>query len=473
MYKQNWFQKVAFKIKLHFDYNKSKFIANKIVRSENVKSHKFFPFLYFELRFFQYKKLKKIKENGIVDYKKEDLFKTRPINYSCYSDSFIFAYYNELLAKYYEEILKQYDLKNNIIAYRSIKNFQNIGKCNIHFAAEAFVEIKKRKNCFCIGLDIKEFFQNLDHKILKSKLKETLNQRNLSEDWYQVYKILTDFHYIDINDFFKKLGNKKRKDFWTEENGFERICSPKQFRQIIIENPEIIQKNPKKNLLMGIPQGTNISGLFANIYMLDFDKELKKYLDNINGYYRRYSDDILIIVDNKEQAENTLIFLKNYLNNKLRLELSEDKTLACSFAKGICKTEAVSIRHIPAKENLLQYLGFTYDGENIRLRNSTLGNFWKEAKPHIKNMVRSGIKNNNKIPLRKIYGLYSHLVNKKQNNKYGGNFYDYVRKAEKIMTNEYGLIKECKIKHQTRNFWPILQNYLQSIINEKEENLTN
>ncbi|WP_257983354.1 reverse transcriptase domain-containing protein, partial [Vibrio parahaemolyticus] len=46
----------------------------------------------------------------------------------------------------------------------------------------------------------------------------------------------------------------------------------------------------------GIPQGSPMSGLLSNIYMIDFDIKLKNYAESLNGKYYRYCDDLLCIL---------------------------------------------------------------------------------------------------------------------------------------------------------------------------------
>ena len=48
-----------------------------------------------------------------------------------------------------------------------IEKLLALGKNNIEFANNAFEEIKRRKHCVAIALDISGFFDNLDHQRLK------------------------------------------------------------------------------------------------------------------------------------------------------------------------------------------------------------------------------------------------------------------------------------------------------------------
>lgn len=448
---KNWYSKV--KNRLHLDEKCSKNKAEYIVQTENISEHKFFPFIHFQIK--QFKLSNKLeqreKELSVIDpYKKRDIY------YAGHLDSYIYSYYNEKLLEYYEKFLQGNSLLCSI-AYRHIdKNNRGAGKSNIDFAAEAFQEIKKRKECYAIGLDIHSFFDELDHIILYENLCKLTNQSRLPDDLYQIYKILTNFHFIELDEL---LGNKHIKadksDFWNKEtHSFKKICSPNVFRTILLENKGIIKKNP--NGTKGIPQGTNLSGTLANIYMLDFDIAIQNFVNKTKGYYRRYSDDILILVNTKEELDSLLILVENELNN-LKLELSKHKTICSHFKNNNCEFEPCSFRNDYSRNTEFQYLGFTYNGKIILVRNGTIGAFWRDAIRHIRKMVLGNFKSKKRIPIAKIYGLYTHLANRES--QYG-NFYSYIRKAQRIFEKDYKFGNEVKIKSQMSKNWSIIHKYL-------------
>ena len=45
-----------------------------------------------------------------------------------------------------------------------------------------------------------------------------------------------------------------------------------------------------------IPQGSSISAVLANIYMIEADKKINEYVVSLGGMYRRYSDDFIVVV---------------------------------------------------------------------------------------------------------------------------------------------------------------------------------
>lgn len=78
----------------------------------------------------------------------------------------------------------------------------------------------------------------------------------------------------------------------------------------------------------GLPQGSAISPLLANLYLDEFDEDLQ---DNFKLV--RYADDFVILCKSKKQAEEALSSVKASLN-KLKLELNPLKTTITSFDEG-------------------------------------------------------------------------------------------------------------------------------------------
>lgn len=448
---RNWYSKV--KNRLHLDEKCRKTKAEFIVQEDNVPVHTFFPFIHFQLKQFKLSKKLEQKENeqAIIDP-----YKIRDIYYAGHLDSYIYSYYNEKILKHYEKFLND-NLLECSIAYRHIdKNSKGTGKSNIDFAAEVFNEIKNREECFAIGLDIHSFFDELDHKILYQNLCELIETDRLPNDLYKIFKILTNFHFIELDELINNKYIKTTKsDFWdSETHSFKRICSPKLFRKIISENKELIKKNP--NLTKGIPQGTNLSGTLANIYMINFDLVIQDFVNKSKGYYRRYSDDILILVNTKTELEELLVVIEKELN-KLKLELSKHKTICCHFKDNNCEYEPCAYRKDYKGNSEFQYLGFTYNGKIILVRNGTIGAFWRDAIKHIRKMVLDNFKNKKRIPIAKIYGLYTHLSNRES--EYG-NFYNYIRKSQRLFEEKYKFGKSVRIKAQMSKSWEILHKYL-------------
>ncbi|MCW8417623.1 reverse transcriptase/maturase family protein [Fluoribacter dumoffii] len=409
-----WFKQRNY---IHFDSPLSLKNTIKLVTNPAcITKHSFYPFIKDTLC------EKKINSTLERDIKK------RPVLYASHADSHIYSYYAHLLSEKYEKFLLNKDLANHVLAFRKIPKPQSEkNMCNIDFANYAFKEIVSRGNCVALVIDIKGFFDNLDHEILKKNWINLLEGQNfLPEDHYCVYKSLTKYSFVEKEQLYKNLSISK--------NNHKRLpnykyCHPSTFRKLIRGN-KLIQINSNN---YGIPQGSPISGVLSNMYMLGFDQKINELIKQVNGTYYRYCDDMLFIVPegdieafHKEVSTELL---------KLKLEISENKTQICKFNNGMTMTP-------------LQYLGFLFDGKKIILRSKSISKYLKKMKKSVKlaNSTRKKYNNKNgtsqKIYRRKIYIRYSHKGRR--------NFIQYGHRAAKIMDTKY-------IKKQLKPFWKKLK----------------
>ncbi len=80
----------------------------------------------------------------------------------------------------------------------------------------------------------------------------------------------------------------------------------------------------------GTPQGSVISPLLANLVGDIIDKELERA-----GYkFLRYADDFIVMIKTEAQMPAALSFVKEVVEGKLGLKLSEDKTKLTNFTRG-------------------------------------------------------------------------------------------------------------------------------------------
>jgi len=350
------------------------FIKEKI---KNLKTHQFLPFIKRTDIHFRYRRdecscgnlEKNIKctKDCLYRTNKKKTPKPRPIMYASHTDSYIYSYYNYIISEKYENRIKEIKIDNNITAYRSIKNEGFSGsKCNIHFANEAFLHIGQKRNCAVITADIKGFFDNLDHGLLKKNLHEILKLERFGR-LYKVFKSLTKFYYIDYYTDFKSPD-------------FQNKLKKKRYKFYLLFK-EFIKQNKKSK---GIPQGSPISGLLSNIYMYKFDKSVIERHPGI--FYRRYSDDILIVceIDKKDEIKNFL--LDEIKNSNLLIESS--KTNIAIFKDGKCVSVEDAEKH-NKRRRYVDYLGFEFYGDKTLMRKRSLGKLRFKQTRKAKRMVRN------------------------------------------------------------------------------------
>jgi len=93
------------------------------------------------------------------------------------------------------------------------------------------------------------------------------------------------------------------------------------------------ERESKKSLQKGIPIGNLTSQLFANIYMNEFDQFVKHTLKV--RFYARYTDDFVIVSNDRNYLHRLLPLLEKSLSEQLELFLHLDKILTSPYSVGI------------------------------------------------------------------------------------------------------------------------------------------
>ena len=469
------------------------YVRNK----ENIKKHSFLPFIHREVTTRKFRR-KNIDGNRSLIRVPDK--KTRHIHYCSHLDAKIYSYYKELIQKKYEEKIESFS--DCITAYRKIKG-QKKSKNNVDFAKEVFDYIKfnKCKNLYVFTADISNFFDGLSHKILKDKWKYVMDFNDTMDvDHYQVYKNITKFSYLEEKDIFKLFKDRIKVE---RQDGDEKVlkekpigrrsymknqravafCDLKDIKEIrennlIKANKWNYDKDAKAKTTLrtvGIPQGSPISALLANVYMLDFDKKMFDYISD-HGLYRRYSDDIIIIVpierlgstrtELQEAISKIDLIIKDEKTQEFRFDYNEkNKRFDCLFkdkAKGVFTSN-----------KKLEYLGFEFDGDETRIKSSSLASFYRKMKRTIKRgkFYSKRIDNNTRGKLfkRRLYKRFTfkgakrrvkHLRHKHNPSVFipqkfhdWGNYLTYAFMAKDIMDSG-------AIKRQLRRSWTIFHKEL-------------
>ena len=265
--------------------------------------------------------------------------------------------------------------------------------------------------------DFTNFFDCLDHRYLKQQLIEVLDAQVLPEDYYAVYKNVTKFSYVERDQLLELNGlGKTEKDLRTLNNK-KVIISKQLFNK---NRSALVHKNSEDK---GVPQGSPISAVMANIYMISGDKTINDYITSINGFYMRYSDDFIVVIPHekeyKEQLETVLSFLKDIPN----LELEQSKTQIFEVKNGnILNIGRIVLPDANDSRKEISFLGFTFDGEKIRLRGKTIGKYYYRMHRKAKSIAKNGGGGIDKLYMKySIRGAYGKE----------GNFFTYVNNAEK------------------------------------------
>jgi retron-type reverse transcriptase len=191
------------------------------------------------------------------------------------------------------------------------------------------------KQCWILKCDIKKFFASVDQKTLIEILDRQIEDKNIV---WLVRKVVESFHSTGVGK--------------------------------------------------GLPLGNLTSQLLVNIYMNEFDQFVKHSLKI--KYYVRYADDFVFLSQDRRELENILPKLREFLENKLKLNLHPDKVIIQTFSSGtdflgwvnftnhrILRTATKrrmlkNLRNNPKPEIIQSYSGLLSHGNTYNLRNKIL-----------------------------------------------------------------------------------------------------
>jgi hypothetical protein len=190
------------------------------------------------------------------------------------------------------------------------------------------------KDCYILKLDIKGYFMAMNKSLLYKKIKDELIRQKHKIDFY----LSPVLYLIEKTIFNNPKGNCIIKGNKTDWNGLP-------------ETKSLFHAKPN----CGLPIGNLTSQLFGNIYMNEFDHWVKRDLGI--KYYGRYVDDFILIHNQKEYLKSLIEPIRNYLKNKIKLELHPNKIYFQHYKMGV------------------KYLGTVIKPHRIYIANRTKGNF--------------------------------------------------------------------------------------------------
>lgn len=416
----------------HFDpYGKLKWISEYVQNPDNIAAHAFWPLLrYTEVT-------RRYRHNTSAKEQRPD--KERPIAYAGHVDTAIFSYYAAILTPLYERELARRDLINVVLAYRKSGKCKADPVCrseevcekeqvcprgpgaSYQSAIDVFNWIRNHTPCDVYAFDVKGFFDTLDHQQVKEKWCLLLQVTKLPADHYKVYRATTRYSYVETTDIPASLRKKSRN----------RLCTPQDFDTHLRKAGLIkIHRDSK-----GIPQGLSISAILANIYMLDFDERVNEKITRLGGIYRRYADDLIIVLPAEVSSDFDAIEYVQQSILKEKLEIHPGKV------QGPLRFENDGQIAQP-----LDYLGLVFDGNDITIRQASIDRFYRKMRKGIraKAIVVSHTKQR-KLYTKKLRRLYTHEGKR--------NFYSYVDEVAKAAGTDAP-------RRQLRNHAKIFERHL-------------
>lgn len=299
--------------------------------------------------------------------------------------------------------------------------------------------IRHQQKVYIYVSDFTNFFDNLNHTFLKQKVKEVLNTNSLPDDLYNVFKSVTKYSYIKRDRLESILEEEYSKRYVSNLNKY--FNSGKEFREF---KKFHINRNMSDR---GIPQGAGTSSVLSNIYMLDFDYTVNKYVKERGGIYRRYSDDLIIVIPLEKDTNNITIyneyqaFVKDASKRTKNLVIQDNKTNQYFYNND----RLINLENGQNEE--LNYLGFSFNGFQVRIRDKSVFKFYNRAYRKVKLSNKRTAELKRKSHRKSLYEKYTHLG--KNNGQ--GNFLDYATKAQKEFDKDVDT--ENLMERQVKRHW--------------------
>jgi len=137
-------------------------------------------------------------------------------------------------------------------------------------------------------------------KQLQSNIRRTFNVKAANRHSIMAQlKLLLNDNYpkfiirTDVTHFFESIPHDKLLDC-VENNTLLSVKSKKFIRAILSEYDNVKDVDADNPLEQGIPRGVGISSYLSELYMKDFDEEIRKRPEVL--FYARYVDDIFILI---------------------------------------------------------------------------------------------------------------------------------------------------------------------------------
>ena len=159
---------------------------------------------------------------------------------------------------------------------------------NAHGAVKQIEALAKQGYQMAVDIDLEKFFDNVPHALLMAEVAKKARDKRVP----------------------RLIGLYPRAGVWVQG---------------------VFQPTDK-----GVPQGSPLSPLLANILLNRLDQELEQR----GHHFARYADDLMLLVKSKRAAERVMASLKGFLLQKLHLPINEQKSKVaplrdCSFL-GFC-----------------------------------------------------------------------------------------------------------------------------------------
>ena len=240
------------------------------------------------------------------------------------------------LLKFFGYYLHAYDenFSDNLYSFRKERSVKT--------AIAKLLKVNNISSLYGVKLDIHDYFNSADMDIIIKKAKNALQGQ---------HKFIKLLESILCDD--KYTIRESRISENVKENDIENVSS----------------KEIKDQIHKGMMAGSPLSPFLANIYL----DELDKHFDKTEGFYARYSDDIIFFTDSEEKRDREMEYINKVLSEN-KLTLNPDK-----------------IAFIKPGESF-EFLGFSFDNGEVDVAHSSFDKIKKKLRRKARAVLRWKLK---------------------------------------------------------------------------------
>ena len=242
----------------------------------------------------------------------------------------------------------------------------SIPKRGVHFGKrfmKKWIASYQGKKMYVLKMDIHHFFESIDRKILKNKLREVIRDNR----FYRLLCILIEHDRIaevveNLVEYSVEMSSEDVKCLvscmaFDDAAGALNILKRAGVSGKLFETCEGIIKQERK----GVPLGYYTSQWFGNFYLKRLDHYIKQELQA--NHYMRYMDDMVILSKNKKTLHKIQKAIEEYMHTELNLELKEDWQ--------VFRFEYVGKDGI-VRGRMIDFMGFQFHHDRTTMRKSTI-----------------------------------------------------------------------------------------------------
>lgn len=249
----------------------------------------------------------------------------------------------------------------------------SIPERGVHFGKKymrKWIDSYGGKKMYVLKMDIHHFFESIDRRILKKKLRQVIRDNR----FYRLLCIFVEHDRIAevvniLEDAAVEITQEDVKELvsciaFDNDAGALKIIRSTGISGQEYSKAEEIVKNKRK----GVPLGYYTSQWFGNFYLKRLDHYIKENLKA--EYYMRYMDDMVILGKSKKNLHKIRRELEDYLGTELNLELKDDWQ--------VFRFEYVG-KDGQVRGRMLDFMGFQFHHDRTTIRKSTIERARKKA----------------------------------------------------------------------------------------------